>query len=81
VIIEEKCASFKPYISKTPQIAATAPPKCQQHDHLHQHHPNPKFSQHSIFSTCRNSIALFLTSARRDAVKVGADFLSPAAFG
>ena len=62
-IIVEKCASFNPYVSKTPQIAATASLKCQQHNHLHRHHLDPKFSQHSIFRTWRNSIVHFLTSA------------------
>jgi len=80
----EKCASFKLYISKTPQKAATAPLKCQQH-HPHQHHLNPQFSQHS------SSVPAEIPSSttwrqqqnqipRSDAVKVGADFLSPVAF-
>ena len=64
-----KCASFKPYISKTPQLAPTPPPKRQQHNHLHQNHLNTKFSQHSIFSTCRNSIVHFLTSAAETSPK------------
>jgi hypothetical protein len=36
------------------------PPKRQQHNHLH--HFNIKFSQHSIFRNCRNSIVHFLAS-------------------
>ena len=41
------------------QLAPTPPPKCQQHNHLHQHHLNIKFSQQSTFSTCRISIVHF----------------------
>jgi len=63
MIIVGKCASFKPYISKTPHLAPITQPKRQQHNHLHQHHLNTKFSQQSIFSTCGISAVHFLTAA------------------